>query len=167
MNATQRRTESVPGRKPVSGLMVRLLLAVALPMPALRTRGGVVFTSLHSFTGGDDGSLPSGGLVQGCDGNFYGTTGGGGTNNSGTVFRISTNGVLTSLYSFGSVLDVNGIPLDGADPTAGLVQGSDGNFYGTTSGGGRYCNGTVFRISGDGALTSLYSFGSVLDANGI
>src|SRR5208282_1590558 len=102
-------------------------------------------------------------LVQGSDGYFYGTTTGGGTNSEGTVFRISTNGALTILYSFDSVQDTNGLPLDGANPQAGLVQGSDGHFYGTTYGyngwhpfTGYY--GTVFRISTNGALSTLYSF---------
>ena len=58
--------------------------------------------------------------------------GGGGTNGYGTVFKISANGALTSLYSFGSIEDADGYLLDGAFPLAGLVQGSDGNFYGTT-----------------------------------
>jgi len=112
-------------------------------------------TSLYSFTGGTDGANPNG-LVQGSDGYFYGTTGGGSyTNQYGTVFKISTNGALTSLYSFTG-------GTDGADPN-GLVQGNDGYFYGTT-GGGTYTNqygtgyGTVFRISTNGALSSLYSF---------
>src|SRR5262249_53451553 len=83
------------------------------------------------------------------DGNFYGTTAYGGTNNSGTVFRISTSGALSSLYSFSGN--------DGAGPN-GLVQGSDGNFYGTTYGGGMNGVGTVFKISTSGALSSLYSF---------
>ena len=69
---------------------------------------------------------------------------------AGTVFRISTNGALTSLYSF-----IGGT--DGAYPNAGLVQGSDGYFYGTTESGGTYTyGGTVFRISTNGALTSVY-----------
>ena len=76
-----------------------------------------------------DGANPAAGLVQGSDGNFYGTTSGGGTNDAGTVFKISTNGALTSLYSFTG-------GNDGADPDAGLVQGSDGYFYGTTPYGG-------------------------------
>ena len=79
--------------------------------------------------------------MQGSDGNFYGTTHyGGGTNGNGTVFKISTNGALTSLYSFTG-------GNDGANPVAGLVQGSDGNFYGTTSGGGQGGAGTVFRLT--------------------
>ena len=120
------------------------------------------FTSLYLFTGGDDGAYPNG-LVQGSDGNFYGTTYNGGANNvkyggDGTVFKISPNGALTSLYSFGLVQDTNGLPLDGANPQAALVQGSDGDFYGTTYDGGTNGLGTVFKISINGALTSLYSF---------
>jgi uncharacterized repeat protein (TIGR03803 family) len=118
-----------------------------------------MLTSLYSFTNGFDGACPLAGLVQGSDGIFYGTTSG--TQacptcfhdavTDGTVFNISTNGTLTSLYSF-----TNGN--DGASPWAGLGQGSDGYFYGTTVYGGVDGNGTVFRISTDGALTSLYSF---------
>ena len=92
------------------------------------------------------------GLVQGTDGNFYGTTlRGGGTGNHGTVFRISPSGTYSNLYSFG------GQPYDGASPYSGLVQGSDGNFYGMAEGGGMGA-GTVFRISPTGTCTSLYSF---------
>jgi uncharacterized repeat protein (TIGR03803 family) len=116
-------------------------------------------TSLYSFTDGNDGGNPQAGLVQGSDGDFYGTTSGGGTNGGyGTVFKISTNGALTRLYSFGSVQDTNGVALDGAGPVAGLVQGSDGYIYGMTYAGGTNYYGTVFRISTNGVLTSLYSF---------
>jgi uncharacterized repeat protein (TIGR03803 family) len=108
-------------------------------------------TSLYSFTGLNDGGNPLAGLVQGSDGNFYGTTYGGFFNGSGTVFQISAAGALSTLYSF-----TNGN--DGANPYAGLVQGSDGNFYGTTSTGGAKGFGTVFQISAAGALSTLYSF---------
>jgi uncharacterized repeat protein (TIGR03803 family) len=121
------------------------------------TYAGAV-TTLLSFNG-TNGSYPAAGLVQGSDGNFYGTTPYGGTNGGGTVFQISTNGTLTSLYSFSPVND-------GQNPN-GLVQGSDGNFYGTTLYGGNIkyyypyygesC-GTVFKMSSLGVLTSLYSF---------
>ena len=102
--------------------------------------------------------------MQGSDGNFYGTTYLGGTNNSGSVFKVNTNGALTSLYSFGTIQDAYGHPLDGTNPKAGLVQGSDGYFYGTTYLGGTPNSpahdgyGTVFKISTNGAMTSLYSF---------
>jgi uncharacterized repeat protein (TIGR03803 family) len=114
-------------------------------------------TNLYTFVGSPDGAYPPAGLVQGTDGNFYGTTAGGGTNDipgggDGTVFRISPSGTYTTLYSFGSS------PNDGLEPFAALVQGSDGNFYGTTEGGGRFSMGTVFRISPRGNETNLYSF---------
>ncbi|HTS19971.1 MAG TPA: choice-of-anchor tandem repeat GloVer-containing protein [Verrucomicrobiae bacterium] len=111
------------------------------------------FTNLYSFTY-RDGATPYAGLVQGSDGSFYGTTAGGTCTNCpeqcGTVFRISPSGTLTNLYSFAGP--------DGCSPQAGLVLGSDGYFYGTTISGGASNNGTVFRVSSDGALTNLYSF---------
>ncbi len=111
------------------------------------------YTSLYSFAGPpNDGSYPLAGLVQGSDGNLYGTTGAGGTNSNGTVFRISPGGSYTNLYSFA------GAPRDGAGPTAGLVQGSDSSFYGTALYGGNNGDGTVFRISSSGDYTNLYSF---------
>jgi uncharacterized repeat protein (TIGR03803 family) len=99
-------------------------------------------TNLWEFTGCGDGGNPDAGLVQGSDGNFYGTTSGSGSgpSGSGTVFRISPSGDLTTLHSFSVG--------DGANPYAGLVQGSDGNFYGTTYQGGTNGNyGTVFRLT--------------------
>jgi uncharacterized repeat protein (TIGR03803 family) len=144
-------TEPLPGKKPVLALLMRLLWAAAFVLPAFGAQASVVFTNLYSFTGTNDGGYPYAGLVQGSDGNFYGTTAGGGTNGLGTVFQISTNGALTSLYSFTG-------GHDGANPQAGLVQASDGYFYGTTSGGGTNSIGTVFKISTNGVLTSLYSF---------
>ena len=143
-------TEPVAGRKPVLALLMRLLWAAALVLPAFGAQAAAVLTTLHSFQVWTNGESPYAGLVQGSDGNFYGTTLYGGTNGYGTVFQISTNRALTTLYSF-----TGG---DGAYPQTGLVQGSDGNFYGTTGGGGTNNAGTVFKISANGALTSLYSF---------
>ncbi|MGD0058746.1 MAG: choice-of-anchor tandem repeat GloVer-containing protein [Verrucomicrobiia bacterium] len=130
----------------------------------MTTRGGVndtgtvfqitsagTLTTLHSFTGGADGGYPLGGLIQGSDGNFYGTTSQGGANNTGTVFQITSAGTLTTLYSF-----LGGT--NGAIPEAGLVQATDGNFYGTTSIGGSNTYGTVFSIRSNGAFTSVYQF---------
>ncbi len=108
-------------------------------------------TNLHSFAAsGSDGANPSAELVQGSDGNFYGTTYAGGTSNNGTVFQITPTGTLTSLHSFTG--------LDGSNPQAGLVEGSDGNFYGTTYLGGASGSGAIFRITPTGSLTNLHSF---------
>ncbi|HEY6290149.1 MAG TPA: choice-of-anchor tandem repeat GloVer-containing protein [Terriglobia bacterium] len=104
-------------------------------------------TTLHNFDC-IDGSDPYGALVQGTDGDFYGTTVSGGGYGYGTVFKISVGGALTTLHSFDSV--------DGADPYAGLVEGTDGNFYGTTTFGGYF--GTIFKMTPAGNLTTLYSF---------
>ncbi len=108
-----------------------------------------------------DGESPLSGLVQGSDGNFYGTTNEGGTQGSsgGTVFRMTPNGVLTTLYRFCSQPNCS----DGQYPTAPLVQGGDGNFYGTTSLGGAHQNGTVFKITSNGTLTTLHSFSDEID----
>jgi uncharacterized repeat protein (TIGR03803 family) len=117
-------------------------------------------TTLHSFAG-SDGAGPSGKLIQATDGDFYGTTQGGGASGSGcngfgcgTVFKMTRAGKLTTLYSFCSQTSCT----DGALPQAGLVQAADGNFYGTTQGGGANGRGTVFKITSAGALTTLYSF---------
>ena len=113
------------------------------------TLGGA-FTNLHNFNAGTDGAAPQAGLVQGADGNFYGTTSGGFDSVQGTVFRITPDGRLTTLYSFGG--------LDGARPLAGLAQFADGSFYGTTIFGGANDFGTVFKITPGGALTTLHNF---------
>lgn len=112
-------------------------------------------TLLHDFEASNgvtpsDGINPEGALVQGSDGNLYGTTFAGGTDNYGTVFQITPVGVLTTLHSFDQT--------DGAFPMTALVQGKDGSFYGTTSAGGASNLGTVFNISSTGAMTVLYSF---------
>ncbi len=114
-------------------------------------------TTLHSFEL-SDGSQPTAGLVQGFDGNLYGTTYGGGAHNWGTVFKIATSGgTLATLYSFAHT--------DGALPDAPLLQGSDGNLYGTTFAGGLHDKGTVFEITTGGSLTTLYTFGFTDGAN--
>jgi uncharacterized repeat protein (TIGR03803 family) len=90
-------------------------------------------------------------LVEGSDGNFYGTTQSGGTNGGwGTVFQITPTGTLTTLHSFGGP--------DGAGPYSPLLVSSNGTFYGTTNGGGANNAGTVYRITSTGALTTLYTF---------
>jgi uncharacterized repeat protein (TIGR03803 family) len=114
-------------------------------------------TVLWSFGSGADGTYPYASLVQGSDGDFYGMTAEGGTNNLGTVFKLTPAGAETVLWSFGS-------GTDGQQPYgSNLVQGSDGDFYGMTSAGGTSGSGTVFKITPAGAETVLWSFGSGTD----
>ena len=103
---------------------------------------------------GTNGAFPDGSLIQGTDGHAYGTTSAGGANGSGTVFTIMPTGILTTLYSFCSQ---SGCP-DGKTPEGAVIQAPDGKLYGTTLYGGAYQEGTVFKISAAGALTTLYSF---------
>jgi uncharacterized repeat protein (TIGR03803 family) len=118
-------------------------------------------TTLHSFDG-TDGDLPEGALVEGTDGNFYGTTSQGGADQAcnggcGTIFKITPGGTFTTLQSFN-------YPTDGVNPLAGLIQATDGNFYGTNSSGGvnaGNCDldcGTIFKITPGGTFTTLHSF---------
>ena len=128
-------------------------------------------TPLVSFDG-INGAVPFSALLKGADGNFYGTTiqGGdsyGNTNSVngrgfGTIFKMTPDGALTTLFSFQRT--------NGEYPYATLVQGSDGDFYGTTLSGGASTNelfpgspgyignGTIFRFSTNGTLTTLASF---------
>jgi uncharacterized repeat protein (TIGR03803 family) len=112
------------------------------------------FHLLHSFKG-NDGANPYAGLVQATDGNLYGTTIDGGLNGGGNVFKITLGGKVTSIYDFCSAPNCT----DGQYPVTVLVQGTDGNFYGTTQSGGTEGGfGTVFKITPAGTLTTLHSF---------
>jgi uncharacterized repeat protein (TIGR03803 family) len=104
-----------------------------------------------------DPTAPSATLLLGTDGNFYGTAVFGGTYGAGAVFKITPAGTETVLYSFTGEGAVPGSS-DGANPTSGLILGSDGNFYGTTNYGGAYNRGTVFKVTPAGAETVAYSF---------
>ena len=113
-------------------------------------------TTLHNFCAKPhctDGAHPEAALVQGTDGDFYGTTGGGGNGivyGVGTVFKITAGGTLTTLHRFNTT--------DGSRPEGGLIQATDGNFYGTTNSGGDNGAGTIFQITPTGALTTLHNF---------
>jgi uncharacterized repeat protein (TIGR03803 family) len=122
-------------------------------------------TILHNFAGRpNDGGSPRSVLIQASDGDFYGTTNQGGRFDSGTVFRMTPAGEVTTLYSFCAKPNC----ADGEFGDSGLVQASDGNLYGTTPYGGTVLNcqgygngcGTVFRITLTGKLTTLHSFGN-------
>lgn len=114
-----------------------------------------VLSSIANFDG-SNGCCPAAGLILGTEGNFYGTSWGGGSNGAGTVFRASPQGAISVLYSFCTYAEC----ADGSLPAAALVQGVDGNFYGTTQYGGYgSCNcGTIFKVSQTGILTVLHSF---------
>jgi uncharacterized repeat protein (TIGR03803 family) len=105
-----------------------------------------------------DGAGPVDPLIQATDGNFYGTTNSGGASGRcgqygcGTLFKLTPEGALTVLHSF------NVMNFDGYYPVAPVVQGSDGNFYGTVPHGGKYGWGIVFKITPRGKYTILHSF---------
>src|SRR5215831_5925516 len=105
-----------------------------------------------------DGATPESPLTQGSDGNLYGTTVQGGAHSEGAVFRLTLDGQITTLYSFCSILGAHNACLDGDFPGAGLIEGTDGNFYGTTESGGDLNGGTVFQLTPGGVLTVLHTF---------
>ena len=149
----------------------RIIATTLLTVCLGHSSSAQTFTTLFTFDQ-TDGSSPSSALVQGRDGNLYGTTVDGGSTSEycfggscGTVFKITPNGVFTTLYSFCSRPQCS----DGYAPWGGLTLGTDGNFYGTTGYGGIATHsscpggngcGTVFRITPDGLFSTIYSFGA-------
>ncbi len=123
--------------------------------------GAQTVTTLYNFVGGKkSGANPwYVTLVQGTNGQLYGTTYNGGSNGLGTFFEITTSGTFTLLHSF------TGTATDGASPTGGLTLGTDGNFYGTTQMGGTSLQGTVYKMTTAGTITVLHSFNSVFDGS--
>jgi uncharacterized repeat protein (TIGR03803 family) len=120
-------------------------------------RNGTGFSVLHTFgSSSQDGSNPSGPLVQGPDGRLYGTAESGGTNQGGTVFSLNTNGTgFTVLHSFPGTSTNN----DGANPDGGVIIGQDGRLYGTAISGGIYGGGTAFALNTNGTgFTVLHPF---------
>jgi uncharacterized repeat protein (TIGR03803 family) len=127
-------------------------------------------TLLHSFSNTGDGAYPAGGMILGSDGNFYGTTcgtafaaGGPGVTSYGSVFKMTPDGTLTTVYTFGG-------GIDGNCPDWELTEGPDGNFYGVTKGGNATTPyGTIFKVTPAGSLMTLYTFcgttSCVLDAS--
>jgi len=107
-------------------------------------------STLVGFNFAGNGVYPAGALIQGADGNLYGTTEYGPDNYYGEVFKLSLSGSLTVITSFDGT--------NGQEPEAGLVQANDGNFYGTAPYGGLADLGTVFRLTESGSLTAVSSF---------
>jgi uncharacterized repeat protein (TIGR03803 family) len=107
-----------------------------------------------SFDGkGTDGVYPYSGLTLGTDGNFYGTTYEGGSSGAGTVFKVTSSGKITTLYSFAGF---------NCCAYAAPIQGLDGNYYGTTSDGGGEVFGTVYKMTPSGKMTFIYTFGGTV-----
>src|SRR5262249_31675075 len=133
-------------------LKIARILLVLVALARIAPVGAQVYEKVFSFTeartkdpenGYNRGSSPEAGLVEGSDGDFYGTTSGGGASLCGTVFKMTPAGMLTTLVEFTG----NGASNKGSRPSAGLVLGSDGNFYGTTLQGGAGDLGTTFRMT--------------------
>jgi uncharacterized repeat protein (TIGR03803 family) len=145
------------GMKACGVLLLWATTAVVLRPQITAVAPAVTFTTLYSFDG-TDGDEPNAGMVQAANGDLYGTTYAGGNAEKGTVFRITPNGALTTLHSFEGT--------DGSLPLAGLVQAPNGGFYGTTfDGGTNHNDGAIFKITAQGALTTLHSFRSTDGAN--
>jgi uncharacterized repeat protein (TIGR03803 family) len=119
-----------------------------------------VESTIYNFTGGADGGEPLfETLVRDALGNFYGTAAGGGAHNFGVVFEVTPSGTETVLYSFTG-------GADGATPSGGVVLDAEGNLYGTTGDGGRYNQGTVFKVTPGGIETVLHSFSGADSGDG-
>ena len=121
--------------------------------------------ALYSFcavSGCPDGSNPYFGLVLATNGDLYGVTAAGGASKAGTVFEITPSGTLTTLHSFCAENEC----ADGSNPNAGLALANNGDLYGSTQAGGASGNGTIFKMTPSGTLTTLYSFSGDSDGNG-
>jgi uncharacterized repeat protein (TIGR03803 family) len=116
---------------------------------------GRVFTVLHRFHGGLDGSTPQPGLLLDAEGNLYGTAIRGGRSEHGTVFKIAKDGTYATIHRFRQV--------EGVNPNGGLALDEAGNLYGTAQLGGAFNLGTVFQLSPDGVLNVLHSFEGLED----
>ena len=143
----------------VNSCAKKMIFAAMVVLCAAAVAGAQTVTTLYNFAGGKtSGANPwYVTLVQGTNGQLYGTSYNGGSKGLGTFFEVTTSGTLTVLHSF-----VGG-KTDGANPTGGLTLGTDGNFYGTTQLGGSKLQGTVFKMTTTGTITLLHSFNSVFD----
>lgn len=139
-------------RKPSFGFMA---MVVAIVVCAAVTRASAqTFTVLYNFDGllgSNDGTNPNNNLLRAPTGVFYGTTQGGGTNGGGTVYSVTASGVETVIHRFAG-------GTDGFEPQSNVTRDPSGNLYGTTTLGGNYDSGIVYKIAPNGKETVLYTF---------
>jgi uncharacterized repeat protein (TIGR03803 family) len=137
-------------------LSIALLLASALPALTQSATQTVLHTFCSAVAGISctDGSGPVGDLIQASDGNLYGVTQTGGAHAAGSIFSLTLSGTLATVYSFCSQANC----ADGQQPAAGVIEGADGNLYGTTRLGGANNAGVIFRLTRSGVFSTLYSF---------
>jgi uncharacterized repeat protein (TIGR03803 family) len=161
---TQRHVRLIS--KPANHLkpLAMALVIAAFCLAAAQVSSAQVFSTLVSFDQTNGANPDYGALVQGINGNLYGTAENGGERTTyGIIFEISDTGAFTPLYRFCSLSNC----LDGRNPFGGLVLGDDGNFYGTTTYGGAYStSGTIFKLTPAGKLTTLHSFCAHTDVGG-
>src|SRR6267143_4371085 len=141
-------------RNLLSILAVALLFAMAA--------NAQTYTPLYTYpqnNRGNTGILPPDAMSQGQDGTLYSTDAYNGAHNLGSVFKMTTAGVPTTIYSFCPQTGC----LDGTNPMGGVGLGFDGNLYGTTQGGGKHAAGTVFKVTPTGTLTTLWTFANGTD----
>ena len=122
------------------------LMGLLIFLPGFITHAAVP-VEIHAFPNPD--FLPAG-LVQGANGNFYGTMHQTGSGGYGAVYQVTPNGTVSILFAFSGT--------NGADPKSRLIAGTDGNFYGVTQSGGTNNAGMVFKLTPSGALTTLVQF---------
>ena len=144
-----------------SKVLLTLGLALACAAFTLSLGGSAQAQTLSYLADfdGTNGFQPFGGVTQGTDGNFYGTTTNGGGHGYGNVYRITPSGEITSIYDFCKRPNC----ADGATPESAPVLGSDGNLYGTTNGFAYGGYGTVYKMTLSGELTTLYTFCSLAE----
>jgi uncharacterized repeat protein (TIGR03803 family) len=143
-------------RRHLAGVMT-VVLSLLCPnvahAQAFRVLHALLWPSVNT-----DGALTDSPLVQATDGYFYGTTRVGGVNNAGTVYKVDAAGNFATVHAF-----VNSDTVNGYGPYGGVIQGSDGNLYGTTSNGGIHNLGTIYKMDLAGNLTTMHSFGTVVN----
>ena len=160
------RTEKDSGNRPSPDLGLERswrgtirLVSSFLPLLLLSMLLGAIdspaqtFTRLVSFDDANGAEPYLMSLVQGTDGNLYGTTQNGGAASDGTVFKVTPTGTLSTLHNFCSKPGCT----DGLLPSASLALATNGKFYGTTYGDANN-EGTVFSITSGGKLTTLHAF---------